>query len=153
MFVVASLSLADAVMPTSVPFTVFSETLFAVTFASAGVETENSFTSAMPIETVTVVNEVSLLVARMVMLYDAAASRSMAPATVTTPVFASIAKCPPALSVSEYVTTSVPSGSAARAVIPTAEPSVEFSATEFAAASLSTTALTAPSLTSIKLIV
>ena len=91
--------------------------------------------------------------ARMVIVYDAAASRSIAPATVTTPVFASIANRPPALLVSEYVTTSVPSGSVARAVMPTAVPIDEFSTTVFGEASLSTTALTAPSLTSVMLIV
>ena len=107
----------------------------------------------MLIEKVCVVNEVSVLVARMVISYDEAASRSIAPATVTTPVFGSIANRPPALLVSEYVTTSVPSGSVADAVTPTVVPITEFSATLLAAGLLSTIALTAPSLTSVMLIV
>ena len=61
--VVASLSAADAVIPTSVPFAAFSATLLAVALASTGVETGDSFTSVMLIETVSVVNDVSLLVA------------------------------------------------------------------------------------------
>ena len=147
--VVASLSVAEAVMPTSVPFVAFSTTLFAVVSASTGVDTDDSFKSLIPIVTVSDVNEVSLLVARMAMSNDAATSRSIAPATVTTPVFASIANRPPALLVSEYVTTSVPSGSLADAVMPTVVPIAEFSATVLLVASLSITALTPPSLMSV----
>ena len=52
-------------MPTSVPFAPFSAMLLAVALASVGVDTENSFTSVMLIETVSIVNDVSLLVAWM----------------------------------------------------------------------------------------
>ena len=136
-------------MPTSDPLAEFSATLLAVGSESTGVDTGDSFTSLMLMVNVSDVNDVSLLVARMMISYDAAASRSIAPATVTIPVFGSIANRPPASSVSEYVTTSVPSASVADAITPTVVPSTEFSATVSAAALLSTTALTAPSLTSV----
>ena len=77
----------------------------------------------------------------------------MAAVTVTTPVDELIAKRPPALSSSEYVTTSVPSASVARPVIPTVVPFAEFSLTKSAAALLSVTAVTLLSFTSVKLIV
>ena len=68
----------------------------------------------------------------------APASRSMAPATVTTPVDGSMANCPPASSSSEYVMPLVvASPSLARAVMPTAVPNAAFSSTASAAASLS----------------
>ena len=87
------------------------------------------------------------------MLYEPAASRSITPATVTTPVFVLIANRPPALSSSEYVTTSVPSASVANPVTPTVVPFVEFSLTKLAAELMSETAVTPLSFTSVNVIV
>ena len=148
-FVVASPSLADAVIPTGVPLAAFSATLLDTGLASTGVDTEDSLTSLILMVTVIVVNDESLLVARMMISYEDAASRSIASATVTTPVFGSIANRPPASSVSEYVTISVPSASSAVAMTPTGAPMAEFSTTRFTEASLSETALIPPSLTSV----
>ena len=78
------------------------------------------------------------------------ASRSIAPATVTTPVLASMANRPPALSVSEYVIVLVvASASLAAAVILTTVPLAAFSFTALAMASLSVTAPTSNSSTSL----
>ena len=99
--VVASASLAAAVIPTAVPLAAFSSTALAATLLSAGVVTSNSSTSPIVMVNVRVVVVVSLLVARTVMSYVPAASRSIPPATVTTPVVAWMANRPPALSSSE----------------------------------------------------
>ena len=101
MLVVASASLAEAVTPTSVPLAAFSFTALAEPLLSVGAVTSNSSTSPMVIVKVRVVVLVSVLVARTVMAYVPAASRSIPLATVTTPVVAWIANRPPALSSSE----------------------------------------------------
>jgi hypothetical protein len=65
---------------------------------SAGVLTSNSSTSLTAIVNTLSAVEPSALVARTVMFRLASSSRSIAPATVTTPVVASMANLPPALS-------------------------------------------------------
>ena len=73
--VVASASLALAVMPTELPVAAFSLTALAVASVSIGAETSNSSTSLrLIVKTVSAV-EASADVARTVMLCDAAASR------------------------------------------------------------------------------
>ena len=65
---VASVSAAEAVIPTSVPLAAFSFTALAVAFASAGLLTSNSSTSStLIVKTVSAV-EPSALVARTVMV-------------------------------------------------------------------------------------
>ena len=65
--VVASASLAAAVMPTAVPLAAFSSTVLAAPLESLTAPTLNSSTSPRAIVKVRVVNVVSLLVARTVM--------------------------------------------------------------------------------------
>ena len=98
MLVVASASLADAVTPTVVPTMAFSSTALAVASVSVTAPTSNSSTSPIAIVNTRVVVEVSVEVARTVMSYVPAASRSIPPATVTVPVFVSMVKRPPASS-------------------------------------------------------
>ncbi len=69
----------------------------------------------------------------------------MLPATVTSPVFGSIAKRPPASSLKLYVTSSEPSASDAKAVMPTDVPTLAFSSTAFVDASVSVIAETVAS--------
>ena len=101
--VVASASLAAAVIPTAVPLAAFSSTALAVPLASLTAPTLNSSTSLMLMVKFCSLVEPSAEVARTVMSCEAFASRlsSVPSATVTTPVLASMAKRPPALSVSE----------------------------------------------------
>ena len=94
--VVASASLAEAVIPTSVPTAAFSATLLAAALASLIAPTSNSSTSVRLTVKACVLKLPSAEVARTTMPWLAAASRSSAPATVTTPLLASIAKRPPA---------------------------------------------------------
>ena len=65
--VVASASLAAAVMPTVVPLTAFSLTALAAAFESVTAPTSNSSTSPMVMVNTRVVVVVSVLVARTVM--------------------------------------------------------------------------------------
>ena len=67
MLVVASASLAEAVMPTVVPLAAFSFTALAEPSLSEGAVTSNSSTSPIVMVNVRVVMLVSLLVARTVM--------------------------------------------------------------------------------------
>ncbi len=98
--------------------------------------------------------EPSAEVARTVIAWVAPASRSMAPATVTTPVVLLMAKRPPASSVSEYVTPElVASPSEAKAVMPTVVPIVAFSVTALAAALVSLTGVTSNSSASLTVMV
>ena len=103
MFVVASASLAKAVMPTVVPLAAFSLTALAAALVSIGAVTSNSSTSLRAMVKTVLAVEPSVLVARTVMSCEAAASRLRSPllATVTTPDEPSMAKRPPALSNSE----------------------------------------------------
>ena len=88
-------------MPTAVPITAFSSTALAVASVSLTARTSNSSTSLTSMVKIWSVNDPSLLVARTVMFeLGPSASRSIAPATVTTPVLASIANRPPSSSVS-----------------------------------------------------
>ena len=90
-------------MPTVEPLATFSFTALAAPFASAGLVTSNSSTSStLIVKTVSAV-EPSALVARTVMVWLDAASRSsrLPSATVTTPVALLMANRPPASSVSE----------------------------------------------------
>ena len=98
----ASASVAKAVMPTTVPLAAFSATVLAAALVSVGVLTANSSTSVTVMVKVWVLNEPSATVAWTVMVWLAAVSESSSvpSATVTTPVVASMAKRPPALSVS-----------------------------------------------------
>ena len=96
--VVASASLAEAVIPTSVPIAAFSATLLAAALVSLIAPTSNSSTSVRLIVKPCVLKLPSAEVARTMMPWLAAASRSSAPATVTTPLPALIANRPPALS-------------------------------------------------------
>ncbi len=98
---VASASLACAVMPTAAPMAALSATLLAAASASVTALTSNSSTSATAIENTWVLKLPSAEVARTVMLWLEALSRSRPPATVTTPVPEAMAKRPPALSSSE----------------------------------------------------
>ena len=85
-------------MPTVVPLAAFSLTALAAALLSVTAPVSNSSTSLIAIEKTWSVKEPSAEVARTVMLRLApSASRSMAPATVTTPVLASIANRPPSL--------------------------------------------------------
>ena len=102
MLVVASASLPAAVIPTTVPTVAFSSTLLLVALVSVTDPTLNSSTSLTAMEKTWSVCDPSLEVARTVMEREApSASRSMAPATATTPVVLSIAKRPTSLSNSE----------------------------------------------------
>ena len=102
MLLVASASLADASMPTTVPTVAFSSTALAVPSVSVTAPTSNSSTSLMAIAKTWSVNELSDEVARTVMLRLApSVSRSIAPLTVTTPVLELIVKRPPSSSNSE----------------------------------------------------
>ena len=96
---VASLSSARAVMPARLPMPAVSFSRLALLSMSASALVSNSSLSL----TATVKARVRLLpsldVARTTMLWLAAVSRSMAPATRTTPLAASMLKRPPALSV------------------------------------------------------
>ena len=93
----------EVIIPTAVPFGALSLTSLAAAFVSLIGPISNSSTSFRLIVKPRVENDVSLLVARTVMLCEAAASRSSSvpSATVTTPVIALMAKRPPALSSSE----------------------------------------------------
>ena len=100
--VVASASLAAAVTPTTAPTVAFSLTLLLVALVSLTEPTSNSSTSLIAMEKTWSVCEPSLEVALTVMEREApSASRSIAAATVTTPVLLSMAKRPPSLSNSE----------------------------------------------------
>ena len=90
-------------MPTAVPMPAFSATVLAAALTSTGTVTSNSSTSFRVIVNMVSAVEPSALVARTVMLCDAAASRSNSEplATVTTPELALIVNRPPASSVSE----------------------------------------------------
>ena len=115
---------------------------------STGAVTSNSSRSLTAIVNVVSFVDPSSLVARMVMLCDAAASRSSSEpsATVTTPLSASIAKRPPASSNSEYVTPLVvASSSVAKPVTPTVVPFAAFSLTALEVPSVSTGAVTSNS--------
>ena len=94
---------AEAVMPTTVPFVLFSAMELAAAFVSVTGPTSNSSTSVRLIEKTCVEKLLSLEVARTVMLWEVAASKlsSVEFATVTMPVPLAIAKRPPALSSSE----------------------------------------------------
>ncbi len=94
MLVVPSASLAEAVMPTRLPLAEFSARLLAAGLLSVTGVTSNSSTSVRLIVKFSVVKLPSVLVARMVMLCEVAASKlsSVPSATVTTPVLALIAK-------------------------------------------------------------
>ena len=69
-----------------------------------------SLTFVTPMVNTCVTDEPSVDVARTTIAWLAAVSKSSAPATVTTPVLASMANRPPASLSSEYVTVSVASG-------------------------------------------
>ena len=98
--VVASASLAAAVRPTLVPTNAFSSTALAAASVSVTAPMSNSSTSLMLMVKTWSVKEPSAEVARTVILRLApSASRSIAPATVTTPVLAWMANRPPSLSV------------------------------------------------------
>ena len=102
-FVVASASLADAVRPTVVPMLAFSTTEFTEGTESVTAPVSNSSRSfRLIVKTVSAV-EPSTLVARTVMLWLDAASRSSSvpSATVTTPVVLLMVNRPPASSNSE----------------------------------------------------
>ena len=95
---VASASLVNAVTPTTVLVAAFSSTALIVASLSIGVVTSNSSTSLTLIVITAVSKLPSLDVARTVMLWLAAASRSSSVplSTVTTPLTASILNLPPA---------------------------------------------------------
>ncbi|MNS51026.1 hypothetical protein D3C72_836900 [compost metagenome] len=96
--VVASASLAKAVMPTREPMAMFSSTALAAALVSVGVVTSNSSTSLMAMVKVCAWLEPSALVAvTSIFTLAPRASRSMAAATVTTPVAGSMANRPPGL--------------------------------------------------------
>ena len=95
---VASGSTALAVIPTTVPIAAFSSTVLAAPSPSLTGPTGLSFTSATAMVNTVSATEPSALVALTVMLVVApTTSRSMADATVTTPVAASMAKRLPGL--------------------------------------------------------
>ncbi len=133
-------------MPTAVPIAALSETPFADASVSEIAEMLVSLTSLTPIEKVSVVVEPSVDVAVTSMLWLVAVSASRPEATVTTPVFASMLKSPPALSERLYVTVSVASASVARAVMPTTAPTLASSSTLFASVFVSVIAETPDSL-------
>ena len=95
---VASVSASTpiAVMPTTVPMVAFSSTVLA-----NGLLSDNTAGLSLTFVTAMVKSELatlpSLLVALTVITWLLAASKSSAPATVTTPLWASIANLPPAL--------------------------------------------------------
>lgn len=141
-------------MPTDVPTALFSSTAFAVPSVSEMLETEASDVSSVTSMVKLCVDvEPSELVAVTSIVWSSAVSKSSPFATVTSPVFASMAKKPPGFDEREYVTVSVTSASVARAVIPTAVPTVALSDTELADASVSEMAEILVSLTSLTLIV
>ncbi len=83
-----------------------------------------------------------------------AVSKSIAPATVTSPVFGSIANRPPASSLKLYVTPLFePSASDAKAVMPTDVPIALFSLIAFVVSSVSEIAETSNSSWSLTLMV
>ena len=137
---VASASLASASMPTELPAVRFSATELAAASMSLIAEMSNSSESTTAIVKSLVVVEPSVEVARTVIVCDVAVSASRSCVVVTTPVVSSIVNRPPASSSSAYITESVTSASLASASMPTDEPAGRFSATEFAAASISLTA-------------
>ena len=94
MLVVASASLALAVMPTSVPTAAFSATVLALALLSVGALTSNSSTSLTLITKLPIALDPSTEVARTNTVRVAPASRSSAPATLTTPVLASTTNSP-----------------------------------------------------------
>ena len=98
---VTSASVARAVMPTAVPIVALSATWFAAASLSEMADMLVSLTSLTLIEKVSFDVDPSDEVATTVMLWLVAVSASREPATVTTPVFASMAKRPPALSLKE----------------------------------------------------
>ena len=120
---------------------VFSATLAPAADVIAGA---TSLTFVTPMVNACVTDEPSVDVARTMIAWLAAVSKSSAPATVTTPVLASMANRPPASLSREYVTASVASGSSASAVTPTAVPITAFSATAFGAPFASTGVSTGP---------
>ena len=136
---VTSASVAKAVMPTAVPMAAFSATVLPDASASETAEMAVSLTSLTSMVKLCVLVEPSVDVAVTSMVWLVAVSASRLPATVTMPVFASMANRPPALSVRLYVTVSVTSGSVASAVMPTTAPTLASSSTAFAAALLSET--------------
>jgi hypothetical protein len=98
LLLLASASEAKAVTPTTVPLAAFSATPFAAALVSLTAPTSNSSTSPTAMLKTWVLKLPSALVARTVMLWLAAASRSSSVplATVTTPVAPPMAKRPPA---------------------------------------------------------
>ena len=153
--VVASESDDEAVIPTSVPSAAFSLTALAAALESVGLVTSNSSTSVILIVKTWSVYEASAEVARTVMFRVApSASRSIAPATETTPVLLLIENRPPSLSNrAKVIVFVVESESEAEAVIPTVVPMEAFSATVLAAAFESVTELVSNSSTSPMLMV
>ena len=103
-----------------------SETVFDVASASEMLPTANSLTSVTSMVKLWLEVEPSVEVAVTSMVWDVAVSASKAPATVTMPVLASMAKKPPGFDDRLYVTVSVTSASVAKAVMPTAVPMAAF---------------------------
>ena len=141
---VASASVA-VTTPTTVPVCADSETLNACPAVICGAL---SFWSSTAMVKFCDEVEPSELVARIVMEWLAAVSRSKMVLVVTSPVVESIETLLPGFTLKLYVTLSVASVSLANPVMPTAVPTAEFSVTTFAAVLESETPLMANSLTS-----